>query len=137
MNQPAKTNKKNNNQGYSLIEVLLAISIFSIGILGVAALQISSTGSTSTASKITDATYYAEDKLEELISFDWADPDLDPAGNMHTEATADGYTIQWDVTDADLDANGTNDSKIIDLTVSHNVFNVGTTSLLYVIAQPE
>jgi hypothetical protein len=54
---------------------------------------------------------------------------------MHTEV-ADGYTIQWDVTDADLDANGTNDSKIIDLTVSHNVFNGGTTSLLYVIAQP-
>ncbi len=132
MNQPAKTDKKNNNRGYSIIEVLIALSIFSIGILGIAALQISSTGSNSTARKITDATYYAEDKLEQLISLAWADPDLDPAGNTHTEAAADGYTTQWDITDADLDADGDDDSKIIDLTVSHDTFDDGTISLRYI-----
>ncbi len=136
INQPAKTDKKNNNRGYSLIEVLIAMAIFSIGILGVAGMQISSTGSNSTARKITDATYRAEDRLETLMSLTWADPNLDPAGNTHTVATGDGYTIEWIVTDADLDANGTNDSKIINLTVSHDVFDVGSISLQYVIGQP-
>jgi len=130
--QAARANKKNNNRGYSLIEVLIAMAIFSLGILGVAGMQISSTGSNSNARKITDATYYAEDRLERLMSLAWADPNLDPAGNTHTVATADGYTIEWDVTDADLDANGTNDSKIINLTVSHDVFDVGRISMQYI-----
>jgi len=132
--QAARANKKNNNRGYSLIEVLIALGIFSIGILGVAAMQISGTSSNSTARKITDATYYAEDKLETLISLPWADADL--VAGTHTEATPDGYTIEWIVTDADLDANGTNDSRIINLTVSHDVFDVGRISMQYIRHQP-
>ena len=128
--QAARANKKNNNRGYSLIEVLIAMAIFSLGILGVAGMQISSTGSNSTARKITDATYYAEDRLETLMSLSWADADLVAA--THTEATANGYTIEWIVTDADLDANGTNDSRIINLTVSHDVFDVGRISMQYI-----
>ena len=93
-------------------------------------MQISGTGSNSTARKITDATYYAEDKLETLISLPWADADL--VAGTHTEATGDGYTIEWIVTDADLDANGTNDSRIINLTVSHDVFDVGRISMQYI-----
>ena len=128
--QAARANKKNNNRGYSLIEVLIAMAIFSLGILGVAGMQISSTGSNSNARKITDATYYAEDRLETLMSLPWADADL--VAGTHTEATANGYTIEWIVTDADLDANGTNDSKIINLTVSHDVFDVGRISMQYI-----
>jgi type IV pilus modification protein PilV len=132
--QAARTNKKNNNRGYSLIEVLIAMAIFSIGILAVAALQISSTGSNSAARKITDATCYAEDRLETLMSLPWADADL--VAGTHTVATADGYTIEWIVTDADLDANGTNDSRIINLTVSHDAFDVGRISMHYIRHQP-
>ncbi len=133
--QTARANKKNNNRGYSLIEVLIAMAIFSLGILGVVGMQISSTGSNSTARKITDATYYAEDRLETLMSLSWADADL--VAGTHTEATADGYTIEWIVTDADLDANGTNDSRIINLTVSHDVFDVGRISMQYIRHQPD
>ena len=49
------------------------------------------------------------------------DPLLDPAANPHPPATDDSqgkYDIQWIVADADLNANGTNDSKVVNMRVS-------------------
>ncbi len=130
MNKAVKSGKKNNNQGYSLIEILIAIAIFSFGILAIAALQISSTGSSSSARKITDATYYAEFALETLMSLPWDDANL--TEGAHNDVPEAGYTIQWNVTNSDLDANGKVNSKIIDLTVSHDAFDIGNISLRYI-----
>jgi type IV pilus modification protein PilV len=134
LKQAAKKDKENNNQGFSLIEVLIAMAIFSIGIMAIAALQITSINSNSSARKITDVTYYAENQIETLMSLPWADADL--TAGTHTEATADGYTIEWIVTDSDLDANGDADSKIIDLAVSHDAFNIGSIIMTYIYPRP-
>jgi hypothetical protein len=54
-----------------------------------------------------------------VLPFD--DPLLDPAANPHPPApdnTQGKYSIQWIITDTDINADGTDDSKVIDMTVS-------------------
>ena len=101
--------KSQKDQGFTLIEVLIAITIFAVGLLAVAAMQISAINVNSTAGQITTRITWAQDKLEELMALPYSDPwieDLgdppsgtDSDGNAHQETTSDGYTISWTVTD--------------------------------------
>ena len=101
--------KSQKDQGFTLIEVLIAITIFAVGLLAVAAMQISAINVNSTAGQITPRITWAQDKLEELMALPYSDPwieDLgdppsgtDSDGNAHQETTSDGYTISWTVTD--------------------------------------
>ena len=60
--------EKFNNNGLSIIEVIFALSIFTIGILAVSTLAISSVSSNASSRRITDATALAEDRLERLAA---------------------------------------------------------------------
>ena len=107
------------NNGFTLIEVLIALSIFAVGSLAVAALQISAGKSNRTGTETTMATNIASDQMERLMALDFDDPLLsaDPDDNPHPDSRGK-YNLQWEVTDADLDGDSTDDSKIIKLTVS-------------------
>ena len=113
----SRRNDKINENGFTLIEMLIAISIFAIGFLAVASLQISAGKNNRTASEITAAVNVASDQMEQLLSLASDDSDLDPATNPHLDNQGK-YNIQWDVTDTDLNSDGVDDSKIINLTVS-------------------
>jgi type IV pilus assembly protein PilV len=115
------------DQGFTLIEVLIAITIFAVGLLAVAAMQTSAITVNSTAGQITTRMTWAQDKLEELMALPYSDPPLedlgnppsgtDSAGNLHQETISDGsdnYTISWAVTD-DTPITGT---KLITVTVT-------------------
>jgi len=54
--------------GFSLIEVLIAISIFSIGMLAVVSLQISSMNLNASSRRLTDATALASETMERLLA---------------------------------------------------------------------
>jgi type IV pilus assembly protein PilV len=99
------------DQGFTLIEVLIAITIFAIGLLAVAAMQTSAIKVNSTADQITTRISWAQDKIEELMALPYSDPLLedlgnppsgtDSAGNLHQEKISEGsvnYTILWTVT---------------------------------------
>ena len=101
--------KSKKDEGFTLIEVLIAISIFAVGLLAVASMQLSAIKVNSTAGQITTRITWAQDKLEELMALPYSDPwieDLgdppsgtDTAGNAHQATTPDGYyTISWTVT---------------------------------------
>lgn len=83
--------KGTNSKGFSLIEVLIAMSILSIGILGVAALQIHSIGSTTAAGNLTERLDIAVDRMEKLTSLSYNHPSLSPgehsfeAGNLEPD----------------------------------------------------
>jgi prepilin-type N-terminal cleavage/methylation domain-containing protein len=100
--------------GYSLIEVLIAMAIFAIGILAVFSMQIQATNSNALAKGITETNTAAADKVEELLAlaYDHADLDvgvhnaamdddgIDNDGNGIVDDASDnsGYiTLSWQV----------------------------------------
>jgi type IV pilus assembly protein PilV len=108
-----------NNNGFTLIEVLMALSVFAIGALAVASLQIASGKSNRTGSEITMAINLASDQMESFMSlpFDDAALSTDPDVNPHVD-NLEKYNLQWVVTHTDLNADGIDDAKLINLTVS-------------------
>jgi len=96
-------------RGFSLIEVLLGISIFMIGMLGVTALNISSLKSNTFSGNLSEATLIAATKIEELMAQDFDDPaselfDVDNDGNCQTGLPAcSSPTRNQDVDDDGMD----------------------------------
>jgi type IV pilus assembly protein PilV len=99
--------KLKKEDGFTLIEVLVAITIFAVGLLAVAAMQNSAILMNSSAGKLTNLSTWGMDKIEELSALPYTDPWLetagnppgnDSAGNTHQEVSGD-YTISWTVID--------------------------------------
>ncbi len=91
-----------------MIEVLIALTIFAVGILAVGTMQLSAIQVNSTANRMTQRGTYAQNKIEELIVLPYASPWLevagnppnpDSAGNPHEETITDGFTVSWTITD--------------------------------------
>ena len=94
-------------QGFSIIECLIALSIFTVGILAVATLVLSSIGENASARRITEATALAEARLEQLMALPYSDIVAD-------QETQGAYTVAWEVTEGDIVA----ETKSIMVTVS-------------------
>jgi type IV pilus assembly protein PilV len=125
MFQKHATIKENriNEQGFTLIEILVSMVIFSIGILAIASIQVWAMKLTSTAGDTTVQAVEAQNKLEELFALPYDDPWLEAAGNppgedsdenTHQETASEGMTVSWDVIDDDPVPN----SKYITVTVT-------------------
>ncbi len=127
------------NRGFTLIEVLIAMSIFAIGILAVGSMQVSAINKYAGARNSTKVVTVAKDRVEELNGLAYDDADLDAgehsvaAGNLTAvtdgidndengqidEAGETGHiNIIWNVTETDLNGDGINDSKIVTVTVT-------------------
>jgi len=61
------------SRGFSLLEVLLGISVFMIGMLGVTALNISSLKSNTFSGNLSEATLIGATKIEEFMAMDFDD----------------------------------------------------------------
>ena len=68
------------SDGFTIIEVLIALTIFSIGILAVTALQISTARANSIAGNVTINMTWASDRVEEFLTLPYGHQDLS-AGN--------------------------------------------------------
>jgi type IV pilus assembly protein PilV len=130
--QVNKEKMKCNIKGFTFIEVLLGMAIFSIGILAVAAMQMTATNANASARRITEATALAETQIENLMQLSYDHADLNPGTNPH-EITRGPYTVNWNVIDIDLDSDGTNDSKTVDVSVSYRYGTVRNVSMQYII----
>lgn len=122
------------NKGFTLIEVLITLAIFSIGILAVAAMQMTSTKGNASSRRITEATALAETQIERLIQLPYNHDDLNPANNPHGGPQG-AYTVNWNASIVDLDADGADDSKTIDVTVSWSYIRDRNVSIQYIIAE--
>jgi type IV pilus assembly protein PilV len=109
------TGKPKKDAGFTLLEVIIAISIFSIGLLAIAAMQTSAIRVNSTAAQLTELNTWGMDKLEQLMALPYTDPSLDPAGNTHQDPpNADGCTVSWNITNN----SPTQNTKFIQITVT-------------------
>jgi len=84
------TTLSNKNRGFSLIEVMIAMAIFSIGILAVGSMQLSTSKNNTTGNYTTLATMLARQKIEEIKILDRSE--LSGAGGNDTVGI---YDRQW------------------------------------------
>jgi len=89
--------KPKKDKGFTLIEVLIAISIFAVGLLAIAAMQTSAIRGNSTAGQLSQLNTLAMDQLEQLMDLPYTDPSLQATGNPFQQ-TIDGCTVIWNVT---------------------------------------
>lgn len=99
--------------GFTLIEVLIALTIFAVGMLAVASMQLSAITVNARANRLTQRTTYAQAKIEELVALPYTNSNLDngPHGPINT---ADGFAVSWNIRDNFPIPN----VKLIDVTVS-------------------
>jgi len=88
--------------GFSILEVLLGITVFMIGMLGVIALNISSLKSNTFSGNMSEAVVIAGGKLEELMALEFYDPACSPS--------APECNPNWPLSDKDDD--GTNEDLL-------------------------
>lgn len=86
--------KANKENGYTLIEMLIAITILSIGILALASMQIWGIQGNATAKWHTEAATSAADRIEQLMTLPYADI-------TDGTATQGDYTLSWTVDEDD------------------------------------
>jgi prepilin-type N-terminal cleavage/methylation domain-containing protein len=59
---------KGRNEGFTLIEIMIALTILAVGILGVVGLFVTAIGGNAQGRKVTEATSIAQSRLDELVS---------------------------------------------------------------------
>jgi type IV pilus assembly protein PilV len=115
MNTTPRTDMNKADKGFTLIEVLMALALFSIGILAVASLQVTASLQSRNSSEIAEASASAHSQMEALMIRPLAHTDLN--AGTHT-LTSGVYSIQWTVTASNLNADLIDESKNVVLTVN-------------------
>ena len=111
--------KKEN--GFTLLEVLVAITIFAVGLLAVAALHTSAIKMNSTSNKMTNLSTLAMDQIERLSALPYADAALNAGTHGPTAfPTNANYSITYIVNDTLvlIDSDWVSIKKTVTVTVS-------------------
>ena len=89
----------NGRNGFTLIEVLVAMAIFSIGILAVASMQLAGTKGSSSARFSTEAAVLAQSQMESLLALEYDQPPATPVpeltAGLHGPFPNSKYTVEW------------------------------------------
>jgi len=88
-----KIKTKRDSRGFTLIEVLIAMFIFSVGILGIGALQHISINSNARARMHTEGYTWVADRIEWMTTLPYDDADL--SAGEHGPVAEGTYAISW------------------------------------------
>ena len=114
------------SDGFTLIEILVAIVILSVSLLALAALMATTTQNTSFGGHITEAATFAQDQFEQLRVTQWAN--IITGNNTTTGSTGIVYTRNWNVVTS-------GNVRTITITISWNDRINHSISLISAIAQ--
>jgi type IV pilus modification protein PilV len=124
-----KVGYDNDDNGFTLIEVLIAMAIFAIGILAITGMQVTSILENHSARLRTEAISYASKHMDELISQGYSGV---PTGTG--SATEDSTILTWTVTDDDPDS----EAKSIVLTATwDDKWGAKSVTLRYIMYNPD
>ena len=113
-------------EGFTLIEVLVALVILSIALLALAGLMVRTTRNNSFGGHMTEAATFGQDKLEELKAVSWLA--IVPGSDRKTGNAGIDYGRSWQVaTSGNL--------KTITMTINWNDETSHSINLLSVISQ--
>ncbi len=90
------------SNGFSLIEVIIALFILAVALLALAGLMVSTTKNTSFGGHMTEASTFAQDKIEELKVSSWGN--VVSGVDTRKGSTGFDYSRTWTVWD---NTNGT------------------------------
>jgi prepilin-type N-terminal cleavage/methylation domain-containing protein len=95
------------SKGFSLIEILIALVILSIALLGLAGLMIQTTKNNSFGGRMTEAATFAQDKLEEFRAIGWVKipPNTGGIDQLNGATTGIVYTRNWQVAPNPINGN--------------------------------
>ena len=82
--------------GFTLLEVAIALGVFAIGMLGLAAMQLHALRSGSSGRHATQAASIAQSQMEQLQRLRWTDPDLADTAGAFTAPITRTETVQAD-----------------------------------------
>ncbi len=108
----AMKKRKIDKNGFTLIEVMIAILILAVGMMAMALLQITAIRGGSFANQVTQASIYGQDKIEEIKNTTYAS--VTNGNDTITSGNGVTYSRTWTVT---VDSPYTG-SKTVNLTVS-------------------
>jgi prepilin-type N-terminal cleavage/methylation domain-containing protein len=92
---PLDSLKKTN--GFTLIEVMIALIILSFSLLALAGLMVTTTKNNSFGSHMTEAATFAQDKQEELRAIRWDTVNEGTNSDLYNGSTGTNYTRNWGV----------------------------------------
>ena len=116
------------SDGFTLIEILIAIIILSVSLLALAALMATTTQNTSFGGHITEAVTFAQDQLEQLRVTQWANIVTGTDTTPPVGSTGIVYNRTWNVV-----VNG--NVRTVTITISWNDRINHTINLISAIAQ--
>ena len=127
--QPDRFKMLSDIRGFTFVELLVVLAIFAIAVLAVAAMQVTSINTNASARMSGEASALAANQVEALMVLPYDDSDLDLGSHAIPEGA---YSVNWDVTESDVDGDGTNDSKTIMVTVQCANRNARDVSIQYI-----
>jgi prepilin-type N-terminal cleavage/methylation domain-containing protein len=122
-----KAGNEKKEAGFTLVELIVAVFVLSVGFIAIGSMQIGSVKGNSTANGITEGTTWAENQVERLIELAYDDPLL---------ADTDG-----DGTNQDADSDGQDDNggnfglDDISVTTADNSLTQGDYTVLWNVAE--
>ena len=88
---------KENNKGFTVVELMVAVVIMVIAFAGLATMEVACINGNSIASNVTSGITLAQDKMEDLMSLDLNDPELDDNNTNNNGDLRDGVEDFADV----------------------------------------
>jgi len=90
-------NRMDDAGGFTLIEVLMAMAVLTIGLLAIGSMQISSINGNSTGKMTSQAASFASDQMERLLALNFTDAQLNTGNYQRQEGS---YSIDWTIANA-------------------------------------